>query len=437
MDFEPWWLIFLPLVFALGWIASRVDIRQMLSENRTLPNSYFKGLNFLLNEEPDRAIDAFVEVAKLDPETTELHFALGSLFRRRGEMERAIRVHQSLLSRADLPTVDRENAQHELAQDFLKAGMLDRAEQAFEQVLDTRHAVPAIRALIRIYESEHDWPRAIEAVKRLRALVDEPVPQLAHYQCEQAVTALSAKPADLRAAGLALDAADHAAASLRGRKEGQASEARIAMLRAQLAHLDAKPEDERAYLASVLSIAPDYACLIAADLLECYRRLGQEEEGLEVLIAHYQRYPALDTFNIVFRELRKQKGLDPAWAFARASLRAHPTLLGLDRLLEAELATRDAQGVSRQAEAAQRPSGGPAASPVPAEGAGQVTAIPNAEDATGADLGLLRSLIHKHTQRLDRYSCKVCGFEARHFYWQCPGCSSWETYEPRRLEEMK
>src|SRR3546814_8651383 len=116
----------------------------MLSETRALPDSYFKGLNFLLNEEPDRASDAFVEVAKLDPETSELHFALGSLFRRRGEVERAIRVHQSLLSRADLPQADRESAQHELAQDFLKAGMLDRAEQAFEQVLDTRFSIPEI-----------------------------------------------------------------------------------------------------------------------------------------------------------------------------------------------------------------------------------------------------------------------------------------------------
>src|SRR5690606_22992622 len=138
MDFEPWWLIAVPLLFGLGWIAARVDIRQMLSETRSLPDSYFKGLNFILNEEPDRAIDAFVEVAKLDPETTELHFALGSLFRRRGEMERAIRVHQSLLSRADLPQAEREHALHEIAHDYLKAGMLDRAEQAFQQVLDTR-----------------------------------------------------------------------------------------------------------------------------------------------------------------------------------------------------------------------------------------------------------------------------------------------------------
>ena len=181
MDFEPWWLIFVPVLFALGWLAARFDIRQMLRETRSLPDSYFRGLNFLLNEQPDRAIDAFVEVAKLDPETTELHFALGSLFRRRGEMERAIRVHQSLLNRSDLPAAEREHAQHELAQDFLKAGMLDRAESGFEQLKDTRYALPALRSLIRIYESEHDWPRAIEAVKTLHGLVDEPVPQIVHY----------------------------------------------------------------------------------------------------------------------------------------------------------------------------------------------------------------------------------------------------------------
>lgn len=403
MDFEPWWLIFVPLLFALGWIAARVDIRQMLSETRNLPDSYFKGLNFLLNEEPDRAIDAFVEVAKLDPETTELHFALGSLFRRRGEMERAIRVHQSLLSRADLPQADRENAQYELAQDFLKAGMLDRAEQAFESIQGTRFAVPAMRALIRIYESEHDWPRAIEAVKRLRALVDEPVPQLVHYQCEQAEAALAAS--DPRAAAAALDEADNAARTLRGQGGSQASEARIAMLKAALARLNQAPGKELAYLESVLTIAPEFASLVAAELLDCYRREGREEQGLALLRDHYLRHPSLDMFKVVFGGLRAQQGYGPAWEFARDALRAHPSLLGLDRLLEAELASDDTPK--------------------------------QAGIAPGADLGLLRTLIHKHIQRLDRYSCRVCGFEARHFYWQCPGCNSWETYEPRRIEELK
>ncbi len=406
MDFEPWWLIFVPVLFALGWLAARFDVRQILRETRNLPDSYFRGLNFLLNEQPDRAIDAFVEVAKLDPETTELHFALGSLFRRRGEMERAIRVHQSLLSRSDLPVAEREHAQHELAQDFLKAGMLDRAESGFEQLKDTRYALPALRSLIRIYESEHDWPRAIEAVKTLRGLVDEPVPQIVHYYCEQAQTALAAKPPDTEAAHAALDAADHAI-SLTDREvaSSKASVVRTAMLRARLALLENDPKRERLYLESVITDAPEYAGLVAEQLLKNYRTAGQEAAGLDLLQKQYEKHASLDLFNVVFRELRAQKGAELAWAFARNALRSHPSLLGLDRLLEAELASSD----SVQLEG-----------PVP-----------------GADMTLLRSLIHKHTQRLDRYACRSCGFQARRFYWQCPGCNAWETYAPRRLEELE
>ncbi|AHV94678.1 lipopolysaccharide assembly protein LapB [Bordetella holmesii] len=409
MDFEPWWLIFVPVLFALGWLAARFDFRQMLRETRTLPDSYFRGLNFLLNEQPDRAIDAFVEVAKLDPETTELHFALGSLFRRRGEMERAIRVHQSLLSRSDLPQAEREHAQHELAQDFLKAGMLDRAEAAFEQLkaTDTRYALPALRSLIRIYESEHDWPRAIEAVKTLHGLVDEPVPQLVHYYCEQAQGALSAKPADIEAALTALDAADHAVeVAGRGESLSHGSKVRTSLLRARLAGLENDSKRERLYLESILADAPEYAGLVAEQLLANYRQAGEAVQGLEHLRAQYERHASLDLFNVVFRELRAQQGSDMAWAFARAALRHHPSLLGLDRLLEAELSAQ--------------PAGEAQSSPVP-----------------GADLSLLRTLIHKHTQRLDRYACRNCGFQARRFYWQCPGCNAWETYTPRRLEELE
>ena len=425
MDFEPWWLIIVPVLFALGWIAARVDIRQMLSETRSLPKSYFKGLNFLLNEEPDRAIDAFIEVAKLDPETTELHFALGSLFRRRGEMERAIRVHHSLLARADLPAADREMAEHELAHDYLKAGMLDRAETAFTNVLDTRYAVDAIRSLIRIYESGHEWNRAIDAVRKLQAMVDEPVPQLVHYQCERAEAALAQTTPDIQAASSALDAADHAVDILGDKDQGHASRARIAMLRARLAAMRDNTEGQRAFLASVLSSSPEYGSLVGDDLLSCYRELDQAAEGLELLRAHYQKYPSLDMFNVVFRELRVQQGSAVAWEFAREALRAQPSLLGLDRVLESELA---ASGSSAE-ESGDRAD-------APTTDAVIKGSTPKALPG-GADLGLLRSIIHKHTQRLDRYTCRVCGFEARHYYWQCPGCNSWETYKPRRLEELK
>lgn len=415
MDFETWWLIFVPIVFALGWVAARVDFRQMMSETRSLPDSYFKGLNFLLNEQPDRAIDAFVEVAKLDPETTELHFALGSLFRRRGEMERAIRVHQSLLSRADLPQADRENAQYQIAQDYLKAGLLDRAELAFEHVQETRFAVPAMRALIRIYESEHDWPKAIEAVRRLQAMVNEPVPQIVHYQCEQVELALNPRSPNFEAADKALDAADNALRQLGAEHASAAAQARVSSLRARKAHLQGQVEQERVALVSIMETAPDYIGLFAQDLLKAYEQLGRLPVGVDLLRTHYQQHPTLDVFSILFKQIRELEGYEQAWRFARLALRAQPSLLGLDKMLEVELqddSLKQVPGVVND--------GSPAAAIV-----------------AGADLSLLRSLIHKHTQRLDRYSCQTCGFEARHYYWQCPGCNSWETYKPLRLEELK
>ena len=131
MDFDWQWLLLgLPLTFALGWVASRFDVRQWQREEKGSPKAYYKGLNLLLNEQHDKAIDAFIEAVQQDPDTSDLHFALGNLFRRRGEYERAVRVHEHLLNRADLPKTERDRAQHALAQDFMKAGLFDRAEAA-------------------------------------------------------------------------------------------------------------------------------------------------------------------------------------------------------------------------------------------------------------------------------------------------------------------
>lgn len=428
MDFESWWLIFLPLLFALGWMAARFDFRHMLSETRNLPDSYFKGLNFLLNEQPDRAIDAFIEVAKLDPETTELHFALGSLFRRRGEMERAIRVHQSLLSRADLPARQREFAQHELAQDFLKAGMLDRAEELFASLKDTSFALASLRALIRIYESSHEWSKAIESVKTLGKLVDEPVPQLVHYHCELAQAALSAQPPALDRAAHSLEEAAKAA-EVSGAKAGSAAYARIEMLGATLCVARGDTAGQRDCLRAVLNEAPEFAGLVGQALMDNYAAAGMSAEGLAVLRGHHAQYPSLDLFNVVFRELRHQQGVDAAWGFARESLQRHPSLLGLDRLLEAELMP------GKDGAAASAPSSEGIVSGLTSTSGSSVAVQPGV--FSGKDLELLRRLIHRHTQRLDRYECRQCGFQARRFYWQCPGCNAWETYQPRRLEELQ
>ncbi len=162
-DFDlQWLLIGLPLAFAFGWIGSRIDVRQWRKEQRAQPKAVFKGLNLLLNEQPDKAIDAFIEAVQNDPDTTELHFALGNLFRRRGEFERAIRVHQHLLQRADLANADRERAQHALAQDFMKAGLFDRAEQSFRALAGSPFDTDARLALLQLHERARDWRAAAD-----------------------------------------------------------------------------------------------------------------------------------------------------------------------------------------------------------------------------------------------------------------------------------
>src|SRR5690606_9113523 len=165
-------------------------------------------------------------------------------------------------------------------------------------------------------------------------------------------------------------------------------------------------ESQRAHLQDVLTTAPEFSGLVAQPLLDCHAALGRAAEGLSLLREQYDRLPTLDLFNVIFRALRASEGALPAWAFARKALRAHPSLLGLDRLLEVELA----QGAET---------------------------LPDEPLVPGADLGLLRSMIHKPTQRMDRYACEQCGFEARRYYWQCPGCNTWETCRPRRLEEIR
>ena len=190
-----WLLLGLPVAFVLGWAASRIDLRQLRAENRSVPKAYFKGLNFLLNEQQDQAIDAFIEAVQNDPDTSELHFALGNLFRRRGEYDRAVRVHEHLLQRGDLSPKDRDRAQHALALDFLKAGLLDRAEQALARLEGTDFEQPARLALLAIYERSRDWPQAAAMAHKMHGSQGDFSARQAHYLCEQASERLAQQDA--------------------------------------------------------------------------------------------------------------------------------------------------------------------------------------------------------------------------------------------------
>jgi lipopolysaccharide assembly protein B len=384
MEFEYWWLLGFPLFFGLGWVAARIDIRQIVRESRALPRSYFKGLNFLLMEQPDKAIEAFIEVVKVDPETVELHFALGSLFRRRGEYDRAIRMHQHLLDRADLGAEQKTAALSELGQDYLKAGILDRAEEVFQKLEKSPQAGAARRHLLEIYEQEKDWSRAIAMTQQ----VETDPRALAQYQCELAASEAGQSRPDA--------ARRHLEAALDANRKCVRASLQMGDLDKDEKNLDKAIE----HWLRVESQDPAYLALVARRLLDAHREQGRAEEGLRLLDGYLERYPSLDLLDIVFQQTLEAKGPEEAYRLVRDELRRNPTLLGLDRLLEVQI-------------------------------------IGATSPERRRDLELMRNLVHSHTQRLARYRCEGCGFKARQFHWRCPACGGWETYPPRRTEEFE
>jgi len=389
MEFEYWWLLGFPLFFALGWIAARIDIKHLLSESRTLPRSYFKGVDYLLKEQPDKAIEAFIDVVRVDPETIELHFALGSLFRRRGEYDRAIRMHQNLIDRADLGAEQRISALFELGQDYLKAGILDRAEDVFKRLTEGPHAADAPRFLLEIYEQEKEWVRASELAQRLAADTGESrAKEIAQYLCE------------LAAAEASQSRPDAARKHLEEALDWSRKCVRASILLGDLDRTAGMLEPAIAHWKHIEQQNPAFLALVAQRLLEAHRDSGRAEEGLTLLAGYLERYPSLDLLDTVFQHTLEAKGPEAAYKLVRDELRRNPTLLGLDRLLEAQIVG---------------------------------TEIPERR----RDLELVRNLIHSHTTRLARYRCEICGFKARQFYWHCPACGGWETYPPRRSEEFE
>ena len=385
MEFDATWMLLgLPLAFVLGWLASRFDLRQLRAENRRAPKAYFKGLNFLLNEQQDQAIDAFIEAVQNDPDTSELHFALGNLFRRRGEYDRAVRVHEHLLSRGDLTPADRERAQHALALDFLKAGLLDRAEDALNRLEGTPFEAQARLALLAIYERSRDWSHAASIAQKMHAADQGDFStRQAHYLCEQAL-ALSVQ-GDRAGAKALLEQAIAAAPD--------AARARIEL--ARLLQLMGQPDAVLDTLQTLGERAPAALPLAAPLLVEAGNATGRQAEVHARLVAHYEQSPSLDVLESI---VAMEAANDAAQATARARYVQH---LDKERSLVAAAKWLSAEKLEHEEFHPQ----------------------------------VQRALEHA-VKPLTRYRCAACGFEARQHFWQCPGCQTWDSYPARRVEEL-
>lgn len=394
IQIEPHWLISIPIAFGLGWLAARWDKRLEQAENeaeQTLKQkSTFQGLNLLLNEQPDKAIDALVQVAQLDSETSELHFALGSLFRRRGETERAIRVHQHLANRQDIPQKDRDHASYELGRDFLRAGLLDRAEVSLNRVGEGKYSTPAKIALLEMYQIEKDWRKSIVSAAELEDFegAQSRHYQIAHFYCEIAQDALRRK--DLSAAEEAIERALQAVPlHIRG-----------TILKGDLLIASQRPKEAIAVWAEIEGHHPMYLPLIADRWMAAHAEIGFEVLGLNRLKSNLPKQAGGELLDIVFKHSMRLEGAVQAEELVAEVMRYSPSLTALAKRLEARKAI----------------------------------ALAGEDQANLADIQITLDLLKQKTSSLARYTCGSCGFRAKRFYWQCPGCNNWDAYSPKRSE---
>lgn len=387
MELDLTWVLWaLPLAFVAGWLASRFDIRQWRIESRSAPKSYFKGLNYLLNEQQDEAIDAFIEAVQHDPDTTELHFALGNLFRSRGDHDRAIRVHQHLLDRADLTHADRDRAQHALSLDFVKAGLLDRAEASLRKLEGTPYASEAQVMLLALYERTSDWAHAIKVAEQLESANRGSFrSRIAHYRCETA--------REQRQQGHT----EQARALLQQALQVHPESARARLELAQLLEQAGDALQACAELQALAKFAPNALPLAAAPMARLAGLSQRTEEVRRVLSDAQAQRPCLD-YTDALAQLLPTDDTDTRAALYQAHLEREPSLAVATRWLT----LRDQQ----------RTDGHPA---LPAS----VTAA-----------------LQKATVPLQRYRCAACGFEASTHFWQCPGCQTWDSYNPRRVDDL-
>ncbi len=374
-----WLLWAVPLtlggLIALGWWLRGLEQRQWRSSRAAGPQAYFRGLSHLLNEQQDAAIDAFIEATQQDADTSELHFALGNLFRRRGDYDRAIRVHEHLLQRADLKTSDRHRAQHELALDFLKAGLLDRAETAMQTLLDSPLAEQARLALLGIHERARDWGQASAMAAQLDGSAAGSFRgRMAHHACELAQDAL--RQGDLVVAEQHLRAALHHAPH----------HARALMALANLQHQQGQTDTAVVTLLRCAEQQPHALPLFALSLAKWAATVpAQSERIMALLKSAHERQASVD-ITMALIQLAPQQ-------------RQHWLSNHLGRELSLAIAAESLADVS----------------PLP-------------EHALEA--------VKHAASPLQRYRCAACGFETHNYFWQCPGCQSWDSFPALRAEEL-
>jgi len=378
---ELLWLL-LPVAAVSGWVWAKRDSQPVNGKTPDLTSDYFKGLNYLLNEQTDKAIECFVRMLEVDSDTVEIHLAVGNLFRQRGEVDRAIRIHQNLITRPTLSKSQRAYALLELAQDYMRAGLFDRAETLCQELIDMEmHTGRALTLLSDIYQQEKEWEQAIDVTRRLHNKTGKPMDRaIAQFHCELAEQAR--EEGDVAEAqrrierALACDPGCVRASMIRGKMACEAGDYRVAI---------------RAYR-QVEGQDPAYLPEVIPALVHCFQQQGESEKLLDYLQKIFTERGGATVLLALVDVIEQQRGRDAALNYLKQHLHENPSLRGVARLIEMD------------ADSGERGGDGM--------------------------LELLKDTVAQVLEEKPVYQCTHCGFAGKALHWHCPGCKRWGTVKP-------
>ena len=376
----PVLFLLLPIAAASGWFAARKHYKPIRHD--LVPKDYFVGLNFLLNEQPDKAVEVFIKMLEVNSETVETHLALGNLFRRQGEVDRAIRIHQNLIARPNLVKYHRTQALHALAKDYLSAGVLDRSERLFLDVLelDSQNA-DSLKHLLDIYQTEKSWEQAIEIAKKITQVTGKNMDiALAHYHCELAELALTRNEPSLARQllkrALNIDRQCIRANFLQSRLE---------------ANLQQYPTAIR-ILQNVQEQMADFFSETVPHLLEYARTDGKEKDMIDYFNKIIPDCPRISIALVLTKYFHTTQSPTAAIDFLINYLTKHPSLYGLHHLV--------------------------------------LLLITQTDTNTQIKLNILQTLLETILKNKPNYLCHNCGFSGKTLLWLCPGCKNWSSIKP-------
>ena len=378
------WLLYILMVAAIGigWWLGR---RERVKRPETLGPNYYEGLNYLLNEQPDRAVATFIQDLEVNSDTLETHLAMGGLLRRRGELEKAVVVHENILAKARLERETMLNVQLELVRDYMLAGLLDRAEDLLLKLVEEKGRIrtESLKLILEIYEREKDWHKAIEIAEMLAAgdAVEKYEHAISHYYCELA---------DELVAALQYEEARNAISRAIGHNRNNA---RTSLVLGRLEMSEGNYVEAIRALQRIRDQQPVYVPESLDLLAQAYEYGGQpQQEMRDYLLSCLDVTPSISIVLTLARSVRDEQGDEAVSRFIANHLKKNPTIRGLTQLIDLHIDNTD--GVAKE------------------------------------NLSILRSFAEALVADKPAYRCHECGFEGKKMRWHCPSCKHWGAIEP-------